>query len=57
MFNIIIVCFKMMNKEKMFGFLKIIFLLINLNINIILEMIFLIFSNIIINFLRQKLYW
>lgn len=50
----VIILFKLKNKEKKSRFLEIFFLLTNLSMNIILEILFLTLSNIEVNFPDPK---
>lgn len=56
MFRIVIATFKIDNKETKFRFFKRIFLFANFSIDIVFIILFLIFSNLKINFLKLKIF-
>lgn len=55
-FKIIISTFKVKDKEKKFYFFKNFFLIANLNINIVLNILFCTLSNLKINFLNIEIF-
>lgn len=56
-FEIIITSFQILNKLKKVRYFQKIFLVANINIKIVFEIFFFIFSNININFTQKKLIW